>query len=340
MNKNVLIVVSILVVAVVLLTLFVAIYFGLTQGRIKDSEDGYYLLCYFTGNDPSEERVCFAISEDGYRYDTLNAGHPMIKQTLGTGCSRDPYVFRANGKYYVIATDMKSNDGWNSNHAMIIFESNDLINWGNERVIDIKAKEGYEATCRTWAPQVIYDEKANKYMVYWSHCLETNWETYMVWAYLNDDFTDIGEIHTLYQPVSKKDAIDGDIVYENGTYYLYYKDEKESEICYVTSNTLTGPYSGTEGNKVSLSSQEVEGSCMYRLLGTDTYLMIMDQFHKDGKYYMQSTTIDSMVKFKKVRSSAFKFPKGIRHASVMSITKDEYYELKNWNTSVGMWSEE
>lgn len=331
MNKKLMIITSIAAVIMVLLTLFVVIYFGLTQGRIKDSEDGYYLLCYFTGNDPDQERVCFAISEDGYRYDALNAGHPMIAQTIGTGCCRDPYVFRANGKYYVIATDMKSNDGWNSNHAMVIFESDNLITWQNERIIDIKSKEGYEATCRTWAPQVIYDTSCNKYMVYWSHCLNTDWKTYMVYAYLNDDFTDIDEINTLYQTPSGKDAIDGDIIFENDTYYLYFKDEKESKICYATSKTLTGPYVEPEKSKISLSRQEVEGSCMYRLAGTGTYLMIMDQFHKDGKYYMQSTTVDSMTKFKKVRASSFKFPQGIRHASVMSIDKDEYFELKKWS---------
>ena len=337
-NKVLLIIIAILSAIVLLASIGLAIYAGLTAKKVE-TEDAYYLLCYFTGNDPSQERVCFATSEGGYRFNALNNGYPMIKQELGTGCSRDPYVFRANGKYYVIATDMKSELGWDSNYSMVIFESSNLITWGNERIINIKSKPGYEATNRTWAPQVIYDEEVGKYMVYWSHCLETNWETYLVYAYLNDDFTDIGEIKTLYKPTSGGNAIDGDIIYENGRYYLYYKDEDKHNICYVYSENLTGPYVEPQDNVVSKTSKDVEGSCMYKLKGTDTYLMIMDAY-SDKKYFMQETKVNSMTDFKMVRRWAYKFPKNIRHASVLELTKEEYYTLLNWNTSVGMWHEE
>jgi len=33
-------------------------------------------------------------------------------------------------------------------------------------------------------------------------------------------------------------------------------------------------------------------------------------------------------------------PKGARHGSVLELTQDEYYNLKSWNGSVGMWLEE
>ena len=338
MKKSTIIIISIVAAVVVLTTVGLGIYCGLTVGKDKNNE-GYYLLCYFTGNSPEQERVCFATSDDGYEFISLKGGLPMIKQELGTGCSRDPFVFRANGKYYVIATDMKSDMGWNSNHAMVIFESDNLITWKDEKIIDIKAKACYEATNRTWAPQVIYDEEVGKYMVYWSHCLETSWETYLVYAYLNDDFTDIGEIKTLYKPTSGGNAIDGDIIYENNKYYLYYKDEDKHNICYVYSDKLTGPYVEPQDNVVSKTSKDVEGSCMYKLNGTDTYLMIMDAY-SDKKYYMQATTKDSMTDFTMVRTWDYKFPKNIRHASVLELTKEEFNTLRSWNTSVGIWMKE
>ena len=338
MSKKTIIIISIVAVVVILTSVGLGVYFGLTVGKDKNNE-GYYLLCYFTGNDPSEERVHFAFSDDGYKFTDINNGFPMIRQTLGTGCCRDPFVFRANGKFYVIATDMKSELGWNSNHAMVIWESKNLIYWENERIIDIKVKDGYEATNRTWAPQVIYDEAVGKYMVYWSHCLETNWETYLVYAYLNDDFTDIGEIKTLYKPSSGGNAIDGDIIFENGKYYLYYKDEDKHNICYVYSDKLTGPYIEPEKNVVSKTSKDVEGNCMYKLKGTDTYLMIMDAYSND-KYLMQSTNVSSMVEFMPVRGYEYKFPKNIRHASVLELEQEEYYTLKSYYTSCGMWTKE
>ena len=143
MSKKAIIIISIVAAIVILTTIGLSIYVGLTVGKVK-VEEGYYLLCYFTGNNPEQERVCFATSDDGYKFYALKNGLPMIEQTLGTGCCRDPFVFRADGKYYVIATDMKSEMGWDSNHAMVIFESEDLIQWGNERIIDIKSKVNHQ----------------------------------------------------------------------------------------------------------------------------------------------------------------------------------------------------
>ncbi len=335
MTRKTIVIISIVAAVVILAIVGLSIYCGLTILPVDN--EGYYLFCYFTGNSPSQEKVHFAISDNGYKFVRLRAGYAMINQKLGTGCCRDPYVFRANGKYYVIATDMKSSDGWNSNHAMIIFESENLIYWGGDRVIDIKSKEGYEHTCRTWAPQVIYDKNVDKYLVYWSHCEETNWDTHIVYAYLNDDFTDIGEIKDLYNP--ERIAIDADIIYENDKYYLYYKDEDERVVRYVYSDNLTGPYIEPEESKVSKSLKDVEGNCMFKLEGTDTYLMMMDEY-SDGRYFIQATTKESMTEFKPVRRLNYRLPKGARHGSVLKLTQDEYYNLKNWDSSVGLWSEE
>ena len=42
-----------------------------------------YLFCYFIGNAPEEERVHFAVSEDGYNFKALNSNNAVITQTLG-----------------------------------------------------------------------------------------------------------------------------------------------------------------------------------------------------------------------------------------------------------------
>ena len=74
----------------------------------------------------------FAVSSDGYNFEPLNNNDSVIKQTLGKKCCRDPFIFRdENNVFHIIATDMRSNDGWNSNNSMVVWDSEDLINWKN-----------------------------------------------------------------------------------------------------------------------------------------------------------------------------------------------------------------
>lgn len=45
-----------------------------------------YLFCYFIGNKPKEERIHFAVSDDGYNFTALNNNEPVIIQTKGQMC--------------------------------------------------------------------------------------------------------------------------------------------------------------------------------------------------------------------------------------------------------------
>ena len=38
-----------------------------------------YLFTYFNSNDPKDEQICYAISDDGYNYTPLNHGLPVIE---------------------------------------------------------------------------------------------------------------------------------------------------------------------------------------------------------------------------------------------------------------------
>ncbi len=119
-----------------------------------------YLFCFFVGNMPEEETVHFAVSSDGYNFEALNKNEPVIKQTLGKKCCRDPFIFRdENNVFHIIATDMRSTDGWNSNNSMVVWDSEDLINWKNERIIDFSKFESTKNADRVWTPEAIFDKK-------------------------------------------------------------------------------------------------------------------------------------------------------------------------------------
>lgn len=96
-----------------------------------------YLFVYFTGNDPVQEQISYAVSDDGFNYTPLNGGKPVIASDsiALTGCVRDPHIMRTpDGDYLMVATDMRSSLGWASNRGMVLMKSRDLVHWQHHTV--------------------------------------------------------------------------------------------------------------------------------------------------------------------------------------------------------------
>ena len=112
----------------------------------KPEEKDYvgYLFTYFTGNHISEEAICFGVSMDGYSFYALNDNKPVLdsKVISSTGGVRDPHILRCEdgNTFYMVATDMVSDNGWDSNRAMVMLKSNDLVNWSHS-IINMHIKD-------------------------------------------------------------------------------------------------------------------------------------------------------------------------------------------------------
>jgi hypothetical protein len=281
-----------------------------------------YLFAYFLGNEPHQERICFAVSDDGYHFTPLNGNKPVITQTKGKQCVRDPYIFKGQDDfYYIVGTDMKCIEGWESNHSLVVWRSKDLIDWSDENIIDMcDLGEDFADTTRAWAPQAIWDEKENMYMLYWAHSTKRNNTAGMYYAHTKD-FRNITEPKPLYCRYCQ--TIDGDIIYneKEKLYYLYFKYEESQTIACVTSENLTGPYKD-EPVVVSLAPSGVEGSEMYKIEGTDKWVMVMDEYSK-GRFFMQETS--DFHSFDIVEDYDMDF--GPRHGSITAITEEEYDRL-------------
>lgn len=300
-----------------------------------------YLFCYFVGNEVDEQTLHFAVSSDGYNFEALNNNEAVIEQTKGTGCVRDPYILKGpdeNGKdcYFIIATDMNAIEGWTSNHALITWRSYDLVNWTDETVIDIRDIEGFETTTRAWAPQAIWDEDKGMYMVYWANSTVENDCAGHYYAYTKDFKTFETKPEILFGRWNEVDpetgetrniqCIDGDIIYneKDGYYYLYFKEDLTQKIAYVRSKNLTGPYN-QDYTICSLNWWGVEGSTMYRINGTNAWMMIMDEYG-EGTFFGQMTR--DFKNFRRVQRSRY----GLdhlrpRHGSVVAISEDEYFRM-------------
>ncbi|MEY8515806.1 beta-L-arabinofuranosidase domain-containing protein [Lachnospiraceae bacterium 29-84] len=111
------------------------------QEPVTELKAGYYLAVYSTakpayasaGNLDQETRsVYMAVSKDGKTFDVLNHGGGVIfsKNTSGSLRVTDPRVFKADGKFTVVAPDVTEARGFH------IFTSEDGVNYYDDTLVE------------------------------------------------------------------------------------------------------------------------------------------------------------------------------------------------------------
>lgn len=287
-----------------------------------------YLFVYFTGNAKADESIHFAISSDGYNYRALNNNQAVIESSRisETGGVRDPHILRsADGKtFYMVATDMVSKLGWNSNRGMVLMKSTDLIHWSSSVINNQLRFPGNDSLLRVWAPQTIYDSKAKKYMLYFSMKHGNNPDI-IYYAYANKDFTDLESApKQLFFHPQQTSCIDGDLLFDNGTYHLFFKTEGSGNgIKKAVSKNLTGGYRIEDARYLQQTKDAVEGAGTFRLNNTNEWILMYDVYMK-GKY--QFTKTKDLKNFE-VIDEEVKMNFHPRHGTVISITKAEAEKL-------------
>lgn len=323
-----------------------------------------YLFAYFTGNEDvtttssENQAIRFAVSSDNRNFTVLNSGNPVIKQSKGALNCRDPYIFLGqDGWFYVIATDMDSNSGnswWGNSNSFVLWRSKDLINWQDETIINLSSVLGINVA-RAWAPQVIWDSNKGEYMIYFGLAENEGKGQYANYAKGNN--THMYYVHTsdlldqskysktaypLIEPAytsSSKDSIDGDITYDDGKYYLFYKDEGSGTICVATSDAVTGPYNSTKTVLEDNSVSSLEGCQVYQD-NDGNYIFMADWYNNNGNFVVYNLgprladvfagnpeTLD--VEQYKITDTNVNSNCKPRHGSVLKITTKQYNDLLN-----------
>ncbi len=297
-----------------------------------------YLFVYFTGNAKSDEAIRFALSKDSYNFYALNDNKAVIasEDISTTGGVRDPHILRGeDGAFYMTVTDLQTANGW-ENQAMILLKSTDLVHWTSSKVDISKVFDGFKDVKRVWAPQTIYDAKAKKYMVYFS-MLQPGGTDVVYYAYANKDFTALETTpkQLFFSPINRS-CIDADIIEKDGKFHLFMKteDEKDKGIKVAISDKLTSGYVLQNGY-VDQTNESVEGSGIFKLNNSDTYILMYDMYRK-GKYQFTSST--DLKNFKVIDENvSMNFHP--RHGTVLPITKTEADALINafgWTPDVTM----
>lgn len=294
-----------------------------------------FLFTYFTGNAPEQEQICYALSEDGYKYTLLNQGLPVIKSDsiAYTQCVRDPHILRGeDGKtFYMVVTDMKSSLGWASNRGLVLMKSTDLINWTHSAInFPTKYPKSWKNVTRVWAPETIYDHKAGKYMVFYSLLTDDGKLQYdkIFYQYANKDFTDLeGEPTLLFD--DGRAAIDGDIVFNEADqkFHLFYKSEAGGGIYQAVADQLTaepGKPLCSQWTKwpdrVEVCKKAVEGVGVCKSLDGKSWVVMYDCYGAGHYQFCKSADLKTFEWVADTKTHGMFTP---RHGTIMPITQAE-----------------
>lgn len=297
--------------------------------------DGGFLFATFKGEgSPMTEQIHFGLSRDGLHWEGLNNAEPVLVSKLGEKGVRDPFIFRSHDgkKTYIIATDLSINlnRDWGraqerGSKSIVVWESTDLVNWSKPDLVKVAPPD---AGC-TWAPEAVYDETAKDYLVFWaSKTRSDKFAKQRIWAAKTKDFKTFGKPFIYIEQPNH--IIDTDIVWENGTYYRFSKDETVKAITMESSKKLNGPWVPITGFSLA-GLQGYEGPACFPIEpGKDgqpgTWCLLIDYYSKGQGYQPYITKNLAEGKFEKVTD--FKFPFLFRHGAVLRVTEEEYKRLQ------------
>ncbi|MBU5595116.1 glycoside hydrolase family 43 protein [Amphibacillus sp. MSJ-3] len=307
----------------------------------------HYLFVHFKEKPtPDGEQVYFGLSKDGYRWEMVNQGNPILWSYKGEKGVRDFTIIRAeNGKFYIFATDLslayqlrdRYQNSWakvarEGSHCLVMWESEDLVNWSEQKMIRLG---GDDFGCH-WAPDIIYDKDMDDYLLHWSSPHRSNHFGPMAIYYSRTkDFETFTEPKLLYR---KEDSgvIDSAMYEEDGQYYLFVKSEHNPlGVIMLKSDVITGPFEriyafDEEMNK--LDGAVYEAPTAFKMQD-GKWTLFLDFFGVQGKgqgYVPFIADRLSSGQFK--RSDAeFSFPYGFKHGTVLTITEEEYNRIKQYD---------
>ncbi|WJH33507.1 family 43 glycosylhydrolase [Paenibacillus sp. CC-CFT747] len=293
-----------------------------------------YLFVHFTGEEPGGEQVYFSYSEDGLHWKDLNAGLPVLCSELGERGVRDPFLVRSpkEGKFYLIATDLRmaSGKGWAAasnagSRDIIVWESADLVHWSSPWAVTL----GVPGAGCVWAPEAIYDEAADEFLVFWASATREpheNERKQKIYCARTKDFRSF----SVPEKYIERDnhIIDTTIIAHNGTFYRFSKDETTKNIRVEKGTSLKTDSFTNLHAPVLEELSGVEGPQIFKLNDREEWCLIVDRF-AEGKGYLPLLTSDlESGEFVVLPEGAFDL--GVskkRHGGVLPITAAECSRL-------------
>lgn len=304
-----------------------------------------YLFVHFKEkNTPDGEQVYFALSQDGFHWEALNEGNPVLMSNIGEQGVRDCTICRIkDGRYIIIATDLslarnfntKYKGSWNEvslhgSRNLILWESSDLIHWSDPKQIGFHQ----EPFGCLWAPDIIFDPKEENYLLHWSSShAANNYGPKKIYYSRTKDFCNFTSPLVLYEKQGS-DIIDSAMYEEGGLYYLFVKSDSDpNTIMLLAADSITGPFYPVPAfakEMKKLEQGQYEAPTAFRT-EDDRWCLFLDFYGtvKEKQGYVPFIA-NQMADGYFIRSDeAFSFPYGFKHGTVLTLTPAEYHLLKN-----------
>ncbi|MBD5778060.1 glycoside hydrolase family 43 protein [Pelagicoccus sp. NFK12] len=294
-----------------------------------------YLFATFKGEQtPLTEQIYFGFSENGRDWKALNDGQPVLVSKQGEKGLRDPYILRSHDgeKFYMVATDLNINlkPNWSNavragSRSIVVFESADLVNWSEPRLVEVAPED---AGC-AWAPEAIYDDVNEDYIVFWaSTTARDDFAKHRIWATRTEDFKTFGEPFIFIEKPTT--VIDTTIINNGQAYYRFTKDEKFKAINMETAPQLAGPWIDVDGFTLA-HLRGFEGPECYQIESAQgdqpaRWCLILDKYSTGEGYYPFVTSDLASGDFEP--ADDFSFPFHFRHGSIIPLDAEELHRLQ------------
>ncbi|TYP79344.1 immunoglobulin-like domain-containing protein [Paenibacillus methanolicus] len=316
-----------------------------------------YLFAYFTGEYEGGEEISFATAKDPLKWKALNNGQSIIQSKLGEKGLRDPFILRSaeGDKFYLLATDLKMGESTNfdqaqitGSHSIMIWESDDLVNWSEQRMVEVAPKAGGN----TWAPEAFYDEKTGQYVVFWASSMKVA-DTYGKYAngrptgqYNVMYYATTRDFYTFSEPKVYLDeafpTIDTTMIQNDGKLYRFTKSEVNYKLYYEKAASIFTDKDGIAANGYQFDpipstkngnqglighAGNNEGPTVFKDLNADKWYMLLDSW----PYHVRvSTNLEDGTQFANnlLPESSYALPPGPRHGTVIPISGSEYEALQ------------
>ncbi len=286
--------------------------------------DSVFMFCYFKGNG---DGLHLAYSNNGYTWQALRNDSAIIKPTVSKDkLMRDPCIIKgADGKYHMVWTV-----SWNDK-GIGYASSKDLIHWSAQQFIPVMAHE--DSARNTWAPELTYDTRKKRYVIYWATTISGKYPlldtvaeskyNHRIYYVTTKDFKTFSKTKLLYQPGFS--VIDASIVPDGKRYIMFLKNETkapvEKNIRVAFAKKITGPY-GKPSTPIT-GNYWAEGPTALKI--NNKWIVYFDKY-RDHKYGAVEST--DLIHWTDV-SNKIEFPKGIRHGTAFKISKEEFDVLSS-----------
>ena len=276
-----------------------------------------YLFSFFKGN--GEDGLHLAWSRDGLQFKALNGDRPLLAPLVGKEkLMRDPCIICGpDSVFHMVWTP-----SWNDT-VIGYANSRDLISWSEQRAIPVMAHE--PATRNCWAPELIYDDVHERYLIFWSSTIpgrfpetekssEDNYN-HRIYCTTTADFLTFTPTELFFDPGFN--IIDATILKSGSVHIMFFKDERlnppRKNIRWTSAWTAKGPYGQPSGPITGSYWAEGPSAIM---IGEFWYVYF-DRY-REGRY--GAVRSKDLQQWEDI-SSLVSFPEGARHGTVFEVTQ-------------------